>query len=257
MGKENEVETTVDNLEGLLGLHEENQENEDTTGAKENEGNTAQIPPESTEQTPPPESSTQPTVITPSDQTEIIKEILTIDIEIEKLSRQTVDVSAFYDNLETELSEEEQQLEFSDKSSYMKLVAQKAKDYEEKHSAAPEIEKLKSKKEELVAIQERQSALASVVSKYPDFSYEKVFHYFDKKLTKEQQQSIYDESKNYADVYEKAYLSYVKSNPTNIQQQNSPKIPNPNDVRKQTLDHNSVADAMTSDDERLQEALGL
>ena len=242
----------VEKFEDLLGINDENAQSgnpdEKGTGEAEHEdkGNVAPTP------------NTQPaTVITTEEQDDVLKDILKIDIEIEKLETQAVDITTFYDNLEEELTEQEQELEFSDKPAYMKLVAQKAKEYEEKNSPSTAIENLKTAKEELTQTRARQVALSSVVNKYPDFSYEKVFEFFDKKLNKEQQQAIYDESASYQDVYEKAYLSYAKSNKTNIEQEEPPMIPDVNNVRKQSVDHHTIDDGLTSDEQRMRDALGL
>ncbi len=247
----NGVDTVVEALENSLGINDPEQnisKEEEIEGASTAEEKKTE---ETTEQSP------HATVITTEEQNDTLKDILKIDIEIKKLEAQTVDISTFYDNLEAELTEQEQELEFSDKTAYMKLVSQKAKEYEVKHSPTAAIAQLKASKEELVSIRDRQVAILATATKYPDFNYEKVFEFFDKKLTKEQQDAIYESSKSYSDVYEKAYVEYAKSNKTNIHQENPPKLPNVNNVRKQPIDNHTIEDGLSTDEQRLQDALGI
>lgn len=248
MGKE--FTANIEELEGLLGLDDEIVGDENKEKPNEAKG-------EDENSTPPVVNTPPATIITTEDQNNIVKDILKIDIQIEALENQEVDISDFYNNLEEELSEEEQQLEFTDKSAYMKAVAKKAKEFEDKKSPSAAIEELKATKKELTATHERQAALSSVIAKYPDFSYDSVFEFFDKKLTKEQQEAIYNESTSFTDVYEKAYLSYAKSNKSNIQQQEAPMIPDVNNVRRQFVDDKTIDDGLTSEEQRLKDALGL
>jgi hypothetical protein len=252
MGKEQGNNPIVDHLDSIVGL-----------------GEGAEVETSGTEQEEQPEQTTPPATTTPSESdtstaqqsTEqnnaLTKEILKIDLEIESLQKQTVDVGDFYTKIEDELSEEEQQLEFSDKPAYLKIVNEKAKAYEAKHSPAATIAELESKKEELIGVQERRSALMSVASKYPNLDVDKVFEFFTNKLNKEQQDEIHTSSSSYADVYEKTFQKYLESNNINIQQQNPPKIPDVNDVRRQILDTATIEDAMSSEEEKLHKALGI
>ncbi len=260
MGNE-KIEDTFKELQELL----DPQTSGDATSQTENTGtaietgaaatgDAASAAPTATESSATPDSVPS---VSAEDHTEIIKDILKIDLQIETLSKQTVDVSTFYDNLESELSEEEQQLEFTDKPAYMKLVSQKAKEYEEKHSSAPAIAELEKEKQDLVSVYERQSAILQVTAKYPQFSYEKVFDFFSNKLNKEQQDAVYDGAKSYADVYEKAYLSFIQTNPINIQQQAAPILPDLNTVHKRDVDTGAIETGLLSDEQILQDALGI
>lgn len=253
MGKDQGNNEIVDQIEEMMGL---NTSSEEGTTSTEEENQTEQTPPATTANTTEAETST--TAQYSVDQNNAItKEILKIDLEIESLSQQTVDVGDFYSKIEEELSEEEQQLEFSDKPAYLKLINEKAKAYEEKHSPTATIAELESKKAELIGVQERRSALMSVSSKYPTIDVDKVFEFFTNKLNKEQQDEIHASSSSYADVYEKTFQKYLESNNINISQQNPPSIPDVNDVRRQTLDTAHIDDAMSSEEEKLHEALGI
>lgn len=252
MGKDQGNSTIADQIEDMVGLKED--EGSETAGSEQEE---------QSEQTPPTPSTTTSEAETSSVQQSaeqnntLTKEILKIDLEIETLQKQTVDVGDFYSKIEEELSEEEQQLEFSDKPAYMKLINEKAKAYEEAHSPAATIAELESKKAELIGVQERRSALMSVASKYPTIDVDKVFEFFTNKLNKEQQDEIHATASTYAEVYEKTFQKYLELNNINISQQKPPSIPDVNDVRRQTLDTAHVDDAMSSEEEKLHEALGI
>lgn len=251
MGKDQGNDAIIGQIEEMVGLN---------VPATEKTPPTEEQHPE---QTPAPASAEVSEVNTPSAQQSkeqndaLTKEILKIDLEIETLSKQTIDVSDFYSKIEDELSEEEQQLEFNDKPAYLKLVSEKAKAYEAKHSTASSIAELESKKTDLIGVQERRGALAFVSAKYPSVDVDKVFEFFTNKLNKEQQDEINTNSSSYADVYEKTFKKYLESNNINIQQQNAPKLPNVNDVRRQTLDTKQIEDGLNSEEEKLHVALGI
>lgn len=252
MGKYNEETPIADQLESIVGLNEP--ANEDISTSQEEQPEVQTTPPPTTTGIEIPASYVQQA----SDQNNALtKEILKIDLEIEALSTKTVDTVDFYSKLEDELSEEEQQLEFTDKSAYLKLVNEKAKAYEAKHSPAATIAELQAQKEELTGVQERRSALMSVSAKYPNCDVDKVFEFFTNKLNKEQQDEINATSNSYADVYEKTFQKYLESNNINIQQEKPPTIPNVNDVRKQTIDTQHIENGLSSDEEKLHEALGI
>lgn len=192
-----------------------------------------------------------------NDQNEITKNILKIDLQIEALGAGAVDMEPFYSDLEVHLNEDEQALEFENKPAYMKLIAQKAKEYETKNSNTTAIATLQEQKAELESVHARSTAIMAVSTKYPDFNYEAVHTFFENKLNKEQQAEVYEKSTSYADVYENAYKLFIETNPSNIQTQKSPNIPNLNNVRKQNITDNVVADGFDSDDQKLRAALGL
>lgn len=254
MGKDQGNATIVDQLEDMVGLKED--EGSETAGSEQEE-QSEQTPPTTTATTTTTEAETSSVQQSAEQNSALTKEILKIDLEIEALQSKTVDVGDFYSKIEEELSEEEQQLEFSDKPAYLKLINEKAKAYEEKHSPTATIAELESKKAELIGVQERRSALMSVASKYPTIDVDKVFEFFTNKLNKEQQDEIHASSSSYADVYEKTFQKYLESNNINISQQNPPSIPDVNDVRKQILDTAHIDDAMSSEEEKLHEALGI
>lgn len=246
MGKETQ-EDVVSELEEMLGL------GDDDTGV---------IPDEVIGDKEAVEIDTVPATATTDaamlqDQNEITKNILKIDLQIEALGAGAVDMEPFYSNIETHLSEEEQALEFENKSAYMKLIAQKAKEYEAKNSNTDTIASLQEQKKELENVYARSAAVMAVSTKYPDFNYEAVHSFFENKLNKEQQAAVYEKSTSYADVYENAYKLFIEANPSNIHTQNSPKIPNLNNVRKQNVTDKVVAEGFDSDDEKLRAALGL
>lgn len=198
-----------------------------------------------------------PTIITAEEQGIVAKEIIRIDLQIEALEKESVDTDGFYANIDEHLSEAEQQLEFEDKPKYMKLVAEKLKEYVSSHSKADEIEQLKSNKAELEAISERQRAIIEVTAKHPDFNYEKIHTFFDKKLSKEEQEAIYAASKSYAEVYENTYKKYIELHPVNVRKTPSPDIPNVNKTRRQSVTPQQVTEGAMSDDQKLKAALGL
>lgn len=243
MGKETK-EDVVDFMEEALGL------DENALTKKEIENVIEEVVPTSEIQAP-------TTTLVTQEQITLNKEIAKLDVQIEALSGSTVDAEEFYDNLETHLSEEEQALEFSDKSAYMKLVSKKAKEYEAAQSKQGEINNLLEQKKELELVYERQSAIVEVTAKYPHYDHEKVLNFFMKKLSADEQDEITQASKSYADVYEHTYKKYVAANPTNIHTQKTPNIPNVSNVRKQSVNNSTIDNGFTSHDAQLKQALGL
>lgn len=262
MGKVKE-ENPVKDLETLLGLGDD--EIDDLVGdTNEEDDNDEQEDSDSTKEDDTKDGSTQQvnqaTVTTDAlaEQKAITtKEIAKIEIKIDELKNKTPDTESFYDNLETHLSEEEQALEFEDKSAYMKLVAKKAKEYDEQKSPIAELEALEAKKSELKKVLQRQDAITQIVAKYPTFDYEKVFAFFENDLSKAQQQSIYDQSKSYEDVYEKTFILFAERNKINIKSQKVPQLPNVNNARKQAPSNREIDEGMSSDEQKLASALGL
>ena len=252
MGNEKQEEV-VDRLEDMLGLNEEiekkeESQTEDTAGENKSDAE-EEVKEEKKEETP-----TQ--VVTP-EQINIQKDIAKIDVKLEELAKSTVNMDDFYANIENELSEKEQQLEFDDKSAYMKLVNEKAKEYEQAHSNVEALETLAKEKEELEAIYERQEAIVAVSAKHPEYNHEEMIKYFNEDLSKSQQEKIFAASESYADVYENTYKQYVEANPANIKDVKAPDIPNVNNSRKQAPTNNDTSDSLMGEDERLKEALGL
>lgn len=251
MGKEQEETQIADQLENIVGLNESSEASDHTSQEEQSE----------TKTTPPVATTTEVTVSTTQQATDqnnaLTKEILKIDLEIESLSTKIVDVVDFYSKIEDELSEEEQQLEFDNKPAYLKLINEKAKAYESKHSNDTTIAELQAKKEDLLGVQERRNALMSVTAKYPSCDVDKVFEFFTNKLNKEQQDEINTSSNSYAEVYEKTFQKYLESNNINIQQQKAPSIPDINSARRQTLDAGHIEDGLSSEEQKLHEALGI
>jgi len=245
MGKQKE-EVAVDFMEEALGL------GDDVVIEEENLDAASEVTPEVT-----PEPQAPATTLVTQEQITLNKEIAKLDVQIEALSGSTVNVEAFYDNLETHLSEEEQALEFSDKSAYMKLVSKKAKEYEATQSKQGEINKLLEQKKELELVYERQSAIVEVTAKYPHYDHDKVLNFFLNDLSKSEQDKITQSSKSYADVYENTYKKYVAQNPANIHSTPTPNIPNVNNVRKQSVNNSTIDNGFSSHDEQLKQALGL
>ncbi|MDT8337576.1 MAG: hypothetical protein RQ763_00110 [Sulfurimonas sp.] len=252
MGKEHK-EDVADFMEDALGLKDETIETEETPTKEV----ASSDPSEQKEEQKVPEATPSTATLVTQEQIGINKEIAKIDLQIEALESTVVDATAFYDNLENELSEEEQGLEFSDKSAYMKLVSKKAKEYEEKHSKKEDVQNLKSQKKELELVYERQGAITDVTAKYPDYNHEKVLNFYMNELSKSEQDKIVQASKSYQDVYENAYKKYIVTNPSNIHTTTVPNIPNVNNVRKQTVNNSSIDNGLTSHDDQLKQALGL
>jgi len=259
MGKEHE-ENPVKDLETLLGLSDdEGDEHQDIDEGDDHNGDELDIDGDvdTKNNTPAVDTSAVSVDALIEHKAATTKEIAKIEVKIEELKSKSVDTESFYDNLETHLSEEEQALEFEDKSAYMKLIAKKAKEFEEKHSPATEVSALEAQKIELEKVLARQNAITSVIAKYPTFDYEKVMEFFDNKLSKEQQQSIYNQSQSYEDVYEKTFVLFAESNKMNIKSQKPPQYPNVNTARKQAASNKEIDDGMSSDDQKLANALGL
>ncbi len=191
------------------------------------------------------------------EQLSINKEIAKIDLQLESLTSQPLDIEAFYNNLDTELSDEEQQLEFSDKSAYMKLVAQKAKEFETKNANSEAIVKLQEDKKELEAIYMRQSAIMEVSNKYPDYNHETIMKFYQNKLSKDEQEEIMKSATSYVDVYVNTYKKFLTLNHTNIHSAKNPNIPNLNNARRQSVNNADIEHGMTSHDAQLRQALGL
>lgn len=244
MGIENKYDA-VEQLSDMLGLSEDE-------AVADNSNEEILDEQESTDK----ESSTKNTTLVNDEQLALQKEITKIDVRIEQLETSEVDVDVFYENIEEHLSEDEQALEFSDKSAYMKLISKKAKEYEKENSHADEIAKLQEQKKEQESVYERQSAILSVIEKYPSYVHEDVLEYFTNELSKAEQKKIYDSSSSYEDVYEKTFLKLTGVKPSNISTKKTPNLPNLNNSRKQQLKTNDVESSLKSDDEKLSEALG-
>ncbi len=237
----------VDSLEEMLGMGEDAASSENT-GDENIEGKQ-----EEEKQVQEDTSSLKESAAA---QTALTKEIAKIDVKIEELQSASVDMEAFYANIEEHLSEEEQELEFSNKPAYMKLIAQRAREFEENNQKKDEIAALEEQKKELEQTYARREAINSITSKFPDFNYENVESFFHNELSKKEQQAIYEAASSYEDVYERAYKKYLEKNPSKIAKQSVPNIPNVNLVRKQNVSHSNINDDFTSDDDKLKSALG-
>ena len=251
----NNKKEMADEMEDILGLGKEGEE----ANADEIKPDEVKPDEKSTDDNKPDEEQapvTKTTVVT-DEQLNIGQDIAKIDVKIQDLKDVTVDVDKFYENIEEHLSEEEIALEFSDKASYMKLINTKAKEYEEKNSNTQEIQDLEKQKEDKQGIYDRQSAIVEVSAKHPQYNHEKVLEFFNKDLTKNQQDEIFASSSSYADVYEKAYVKLQESNPANIKDVDAPNIPDVNNVRKSTPSSKDTDDGLLDEDKQLQEALGL
>jgi len=259
MGNEKNEEV-VDQLEDMLGLGETKEDiveeddkkvldekKEDTPKKDEKKADDEKVEKK---------QITETQVVTP-EQISIQKDIAKIDVKIEELEKSTVNMDAFFANIENELSEAEQQLEFDDKSAYMKLVNEKAREYEAKNSQSEALEELKKEKEELEAVYERQNAIVSVSTKYPDYDHKKMVEYFNEDLSKSQQNKILSSSSSYEDVYENTYKQYLSLHPAKIEDVKAPNIPNVNNVRKEPTKSNDTDADLMGEDEKLKEALGL
>ena len=254
MGSEKQEEV-VDTLEDMLGLNEEiKKEAESQTKEEAQTPEVKEEPKKEAKEETPPKSTTQ--VVTP-EQITIQKDIAKIDVQIEELEKATVSMDEFYANIENELSEKEQQLEFDDKSAYMKLINEKAREYETKNSNSEALETLTNEKKELEDIYAKQEAIVEVSAKHPEYNHEAMVKYFNEELSKSQQNKIFSASESYADVYENTYKQYIEANPANIQDVKAPNIPNVNNTRKQVPTNNDTDGNLMDEDERLKEALGL
>jgi len=260
MGKEKMVEEEiVDALDDVLGLSEdENSDNISDEGSSTKD--VQEQKEEEKEEVETNEDSTPPKndniTLTPQ-QVEISSEIAKLDVKIEELQKHEVNEDKFYETLDDELSEEEAQLEFDDKVAYRKLIISKRDEYLAKNSKADELKALKDKKEELNTMNEIQAGITEVSSKYPEYDHEKMISFFENDLTKTQQREIMDEAQSYSDVYEATYKTYAKLNPTHIKKDETKEIPNVNNARKESVNNTEVTDGLKSEDEELQEALGL
>lgn len=261
MGKENERtnEDIVADLDEVFGFGDDDGDDTPQEPATTADDDTNTDDDTKDTQTPPKANETPKSdniTLTPQ-QVEINSDIAKIDVQIEELQKHEVDEDDFYATLDDTLSEEEEQLEFDDKKAYTKLLVQKRDEYLAKNSKADEIKELKEQRDELSSMYERQSAITSVSAKYPQYEHEKMVSFFENDLTKNQQQEIFNGAKSYADVYEATYKVYAKLNPTSVKEVKTPDIPDVNNVRKQDVKPQALEDGLKSDDEELQDALGL
>ena len=251
MGKETN-EKVIDDMESILGVEKSITDESSSKETKTEDTATQTLTGDESLK-----DETPTTTIVTNEQLDINKEIAVIDSKIKELENVTVDTNEFFNNLEEHLSEDEQALEFSDKPAYMKLINKKATEYEASNSKADEIETLKAEKQEKQLIYERQASITQTVAKYPDYNHKKMMDFFENDLTKAQQTKIFDSSKSYTDVYEKTYEKHLELNPTTILQEPSPNIPNVNNARKDTPKNSEIETGLKSEDELLQDALGL
>lgn len=255
MGNEKHEEV-VEKLEDMLGLGEEKKEETAKETSKTSETPKEEKKEEKKEDKKEEEQKPQTQVVT-SEQITIQKDIAKIETKIDELQKSEVDMNEFYANIEKELSEKEQQLEYDDKPAYMKLLNEKANEYKEKNSSSKELEELTQEKEELESIYERQNAIVAVSAKHPDYNHDKMLEYFNEDLSKSEQAKIFNASQNYEDVYENTYKRYLEANPAKVKDVPAPNIPNVNNTRKQSPSNSDTDGDMMSEDERLQKALGL
>lgn len=254
--KGNEI---TDGMESILGLDGEKTEQSSPEKKTDEENEDAVSQPESSDKKP--EETTHDaksnTVTMTPKQVEINKEITKIDGDLETLQAQEVDMDAFYAGLEEMLTDEEAELEMSDKPAYMKLVAEKAAAYQAEHSNTEKITELSDKKTALEKQHEEESAILSVGEKYPDFDYDKVNEFFANDLTKKEQAAIFEASGSMSDALEKTYKKYLETHPMEIKTAKAPGIPDVSDSRKRTVKPETVEDGFKSEEEQLREALGL
>lgn len=263
-----EQENVISAMEDTLGIKKEaaaSDETQNTTAPKEGDNVEPHPSDKKEEETPPSDdekasqqSEHKPdTTVLTQEQIQINKEITKREVEIETLKSASVDLDSFYENIENELSEEEAALEFSDKPAYMKLVNERANAYVEKNSNSEEIKKLEEQNADAQIAFDTQSAITAVTSKYPEYDHEKIASFFSEDLTQNEQKKITSASTSFADVYEKTYLEYIAKNPQNIATTPAPNIPDVNSARKQPTQTKDIDDGLKSEDEQLQEALGL
>lgn len=246
-------ESVVDEMQEMLGLGEEESEQQEEPEQETEESQTEETEEETEEESEP---KLETTAVT-QEQIDLNKEMAKLDVKIEELESKSVDVDAFYANITDHLTEDEQQLEFDDKPAYMKLVNKKLNAYEKEHAPSDEIEKLKEQKKELEGVYERQSAIIEVSNRYPDYNHEKIMEYFQNDLSKKEQDAIFADSNSYADVYENTYKKFKGVNPTKVKSEKAPNIPNVDKVRKTVTSTKEIGDALADEEEQLKEALGL
>ena len=249
MGKEIK-DDTVDSLEAILGLGGDD--------AKEEIPKADEIP--KVEEKLKEEELAKPaqnTTTLTDEQLSINKNVAKIDLQIEALKETTVDISEFFNNLETHLSDAEIQLEFDDKPAYMKLINEKSKEYEATHSKADEIKQLEEQKVEQESIYARSGAISEVTAKLPDYNHEAMIKFFQENLSKSEQEKIIANSNSYAEVYENTYNKHNELNPKEIASTTTPNIPNVNNTRRQSVSTKDVSKGSRTADENIQSALGL
>lgn len=251
--KTEETQSIVEDMKSSLGIEDDTQEELEDKKPQEDKPKEEETSKKEDDTSKKEKETPNPIAI---EQALVQKEIVKLDLQIEQLQEKSVDMDSFYSNIEEHLSEDEQALEFDNKSAYMKLINTKAKEFEEKNSNTTAINELAEKKAELEKVYERQDAILRVSKKYPDYNHEKVLNFYENKISKEEQDKIISQSSSYEDVYENTYNLFVQANPTNIKKTPAPNIPNLNNSRREQANNNDVSDGFTSADEKLREALG-
>lgn len=180
-----------------------------------------------------------------------------IDAQIETLQNpEIVNKKTFLDEIDTHMSEEELELELTDRTAFMLAVDAKYEAYVEANSGKEAIGKLEAEKQKLVEMRDIQAGISEVTGKYPDYDHEKMLTFFNEDLNRKEQMKIFDGASSFADVYEKTYKRYLETNPQNIHETNPPNIPDPATARRQPVNNRTIEEGFKNDDEQLQEALG-
>ena len=242
-----------EDLDDILGL------NEDDTSSNEDE-NIEDVSTDDTKDTTETKKTTETKdeniTLTPA-QVEISNEITKIDVKLEELKAHEVSEDEFYKTLDDNLSEEEARLQFNDKTAYYKLVNKKLNEYIDSNSKKDEIKELEDSKSYLQEQNEIQASVNQVAQKYPDYDHKAMIEFFKNELPKKAQDEIFASSTTFSDVYEATYKKFKEINPTTIKSEQTPNIPNVNNSRRQDVNPNKLKDGFKSEDEELQEALGL
>ena len=269
MGKQEDDTNIVEDMEGALGLGSDGDNTGDDNTSDTGTDATTTVQEVKEEETPKkddnttPETKTEDTktnnniTVTP-EQIEINKEITKVDLEIEALEKDNnVDENKFYDTLDEILTDEEQQLEHDNKGDYLKLVSKKKDEYIKANSKDEQIKELKEKITELNGTYQRQAAIIDVSAKYPNYNHKEVLDFFERKLNQDEKDEVFKDAESYSDVYENTYKKFLETNPANIQSEKTPNIPKVDNVRKESVKGGELGDGLKSEDERLQQALGL
>ena len=190
--------TTTNEIEAIENLEQELGSNTTTNDTKkeENEDNTVN----------------NNAVLFTQAQQDIIKEIAKIDVELEQLNSNTINEDEFYDSLDSILTDEEKYLQEENPKEYLKLIDSKKKEFIQNKSNDSKKNELEEKRKELELRNAIEIGVLEVTKLYKDYNHIEMQTFYNKKLSKEEQEEILNTSKTTFEVFKKTHEKYLEKN---------------------------------------------
>ena len=236
--------TTTNEIEAIENLEQELGSNTTTNDTKkeENEDNTAN----------------NNAVLFTQAQQDIIKEIAKIDVELEQLNSNTINEDEFYDSLDSILTDEEKYLQEENPKEYLKLVDSKKKEFIQNKSNDSKKFELEEKRKELELRNAIEVGVLEVTKLYKDYNHIEMQTFYNKKLSKEEQEEILNSSKTTFEVFKKTHEKYLEKSgkSKDIKNTPAPNTPDFTKIIKEPMKNNHISQ-IDSEDEKYKKALGV